>query len=84
MTVDSLKPVSSIRGHKMRIRSETVPHCVSRKNFFSNRVAFAWNSLPIRCVESVSINQFKACIDNKDIVILERILVDMKKIKTFY
>ena len=68
----------------MRIRSETVPHCVSRKNFFSNRVAFAWNSLPIRCVESVSINQFKACIDNKDIVILQRILVDMKKIKTFY
>ena len=87
LKVDSLKstgPVSSIRGHKMRIRSETVPHCLSRKNFFSNRVAFAWNSLPIRCVESVTINQFKASIDNTDIVILEKILVDMKKIKNFY
>jgi ribonuclease P/MRP protein subunit RPP40 len=87
LTVDSLKstgPVSSISGHKMRIRSETVPHCLSRKNFFSNRVAFAWKSLPIRCVESVTINQFKASIDNTDIVILEKILVDMKKIKIFY
>jgi ribonuclease P/MRP protein subunit RPP40 len=86
LTVDSListGPVSSIRGHQMRIRNETVLHCLSRKNFFSNRVAFAWNSLPIRCVESVTINQFKASIDNTDIFILEKILVDMKKIKTY-
>ena len=66
LAVDSLKssgPESFIRGHKMRIKSENVPHCLRRKNFFSNRVAFAWNSLPSSCVESVSINQFK---DNTD------------------
>jgi ribonucleases P/MRP protein subunit RPP40 len=59
--VDSLKssgPVSSIRGHQMRIKSEIVPHCLLRKHFFSNRVVYAWNSLPSRYIESVSINQF--------------------------
>ena len=53
----------------MRIRSETVPHCLSRKYFFSNKFAFAWNSLAIRCVESATINRFKASIDNREIVI---------------
>ena len=49
-------PASVIRGHKMRIKIETVPHCLPRKNFYSNRVACAWNSLSGCWLEYVSIN----------------------------
>ena len=67
LSVDSLKssgPALVTRDHKMLIKSETIPHCLPRKTFYSNRLAFAWNSLPGCCIESVSINKFKANIGN--------------------
>ena len=59
-------------------------YILRRKNFFSNRVAYAWISLPNSCIKSVSINQFKANIDNMDKVDLEKVLGEMKSIKTLY
>ena len=85
--VDSLKllgSVSAIRGNQMRIKRKILPHCLPRNHFFSNRMVYAWNSLPSRCIEPVSINTFKANTDNMDIVDLRKVLDDMKKLKTLY
>jgi ribonuclease P/MRP protein subunit RPP40 len=82
--IDSLEavgPASATRGHKMRIKAETVSNYLPRKNFFSNRVVFAWNRLPNKVIESTTINQFK---NNLDAFKLEEVLCDMKKIKTYY
>jgi ribonuclease P/MRP protein subunit RPP40 len=82
--IDSLEavgPGSAIRGHKMRIKAETVSNYLPRKNFFSNRVVFAWNRLPNKVIESATINQFK---NNLDTFKLEEVLCDMKKIKTYF
>ena len=56
--IDSVRPASAIRGHKMRIKAETVSNCMSWKNLFSNRVMFAWNRLPNKVIESATIKQF--------------------------
>jgi hypothetical protein len=78
---NSVGPASVTRGHKMRIKSEKVNNCLSRKNFFSNRIAFAWNSLPESIIESVSINNFKGNLETFN---LEKVLCEMKKIKTYF
>ncbi len=43
-------------------------------------LVFAWNSLPDSIIESVSINNFKVNLETFN---LERVLCEMKKIKTY-
>ncbi|XP_065639515.1 uncharacterized protein LOC136072275 [Hydra vulgaris] len=50
------------RGHCFKISKEMTKH-KHRENFFFNRVANLWNSLPEEIVKSLSINNFKAAID---------------------
>jgi hypothetical protein len=74
-------PASGIRGHKHRLLVETISNCLVRENFFSNRVAFAWNYLPDTVIYSKSINSFKSNLDKVDLC---KILKDKKKIKTLH
>ena len=54
--------VSTTRGHNYKIFK---PHsqCLTRSNFFSNRVINDWNSLPTNIVNANSINNFKSLLD---------------------
>ncbi|XP_065658559.1 uncharacterized protein LOC136083080 [Hydra vulgaris] len=50
------------RGHCFKYFKEMTKH-KHRENFFFNRVANVWNSLPEEVVKSPSVNSFKAAID---------------------
>jgi hypothetical protein len=50
------------RGHCFKYFKEMTKHKY-RENFFFNRVANLWNSLPEEVVKSPSVNSFKAAID---------------------
>ena len=50
------------RGHKLKLRKQR-PRLDIRKNSFSNRVVNDWNSLPQSLIDSESIEQFKAGLD---------------------
>ena len=63
------------------IIEETVPHCLTREHFFSNRVALAWNRLPEKVINSTSINSFKANLESVDI---GAFLEEKKKIKSYF
>ncbi|XP_065674132.1 uncharacterized protein LOC136091076 [Hydra vulgaris] len=50
------------RGHCFKISKEMTKH-KHRENFFFNRVANLWNSLPEKVVKSLLVNSFKTAID---------------------
>jgi hypothetical protein len=50
------------------------------RTYFPMELVFAWNSLPDSIIESVSINNFKVNLETFN---LERVLCEMKKIKTY-
>ena len=62
-SMGTLGPASSIRGHKRRIIREKIRNCAQRHNFFFNRIANTWNSLPTEIVEASSVNSLKAKLD---------------------
>ena len=49
------------RGHNLRVKGRSFK--TMRRNFFSQRVANLWNSLPQRAVEARSLSIFKTEID---------------------
>jgi hypothetical protein len=53
---------NNLRGHCLKFFKEIVRH-PQRENFFFNRTANAWNSLPNEIVNSPSVNSFKAALD---------------------
>jgi hypothetical protein len=55
-------PSSNVRGHSKRFEREKFK-CVSRKDFFNNRIIKNWNSLPNHVVHSKSLICFKANFD---------------------
>ena len=62
-TLFSLNSSNITRGHSLKLvnnrcRTET------RKNFFTNRVVYVWNSLPNSMVTAKNIETFKRCLDN--------------------
>ena len=50
------------RGHNLKLKIERSIHR-SRRMFFSNRVAEAWNRLPEEVVMAKTTNEFKNCLD---------------------
>ena len=54
---------------------------MAREYFFSNRVALAWNRLPENVINSKSINNFKANLEQIDIGMF---LDEKKKIKSYF
>jgi gas vesicle protein len=48
---------------RSQLRREKDANCAQRFNFFNNRIANIWNSLPDKTVNSDTLDQFKACID---------------------
>ena len=53
---------NQVRGHCFKYHKE-ITNQQQRKNFFFNRTANLWNSLPNKLVESPTVNSFKAGID---------------------
>jgi hypothetical protein len=58
-SLSSTGPARGIRGKPHRIIRQLIKNCPPRDNFFSNRVAKIWNSLPEEVVNAGSINAFK-------------------------
>ena len=54
--------ISTTRGHNYKI-SKPHSQCLTRSNFFSNRVINNWNSLPTNIVNATSINNFESLLD---------------------
>ena len=54
---------SNTRGHPFKLTKNHVKTNLS-KNFFPNRVAYNWNSLPKKTVLSGTINSFKTAMDH--------------------
>ena len=52
-----------LRGNTMKIRKDR-SRLEIRKNFFSQRIVNAWNSLPQRVVDATSVNSFKNRLDS--------------------
>ncbi len=63
-SLSNVGPAASVRGHKFRLEREIVHECGSRHAFFTIRIVPYWNNLPKDVVEAVSINAFKAELDN--------------------
>ena len=63
-SLSNVGPAASVRGHKFRLEREIVHQCEPRHNFFTKRIVPYWNNLPKDVVEAVSINAFKAELDN--------------------
>ena len=61
--------VDGIGGKRRQCRREIVKGCDQRHNFFNNRIANYWNSLPDTAVNVHSTNAFKKEIDSIDFVI---------------
>ena len=53
---------NQMRGHCFKYFKELTRH-YHRENFFFNRTANLWNSLPKEVIQSPSINSFKTAID---------------------
>ena len=53
---------TNTRGHTFAVKIEAFNTNVT-KNYFTNRVASLWNSLPSSVVESKSVNHFKVRLD---------------------
>ena len=53
---------NKVRGHCFKYHKEITKQ-QQRENFFFNRTANLWNSLPNKLVESPTVNSFKAGID---------------------
>ena len=53
---------NNLRGHSLKYFKEIVRH-PQRENFFFNRIANTWNSLPNEVVNAPTINRFKATLD---------------------
>jgi len=54
--------VHGLRGHSLKL-SFNRSRLDLRKNFFSQRVISAWNSLPQNVVDATSVNSFKNRLD---------------------
>ena len=54
---------NQVRGHRYKFFKEITKHQF-RENFFFNRVANLWNSLPYEVVEAPTVNSFKARFDS--------------------
>ena len=50
-------------GRRSQLRREIVSACQPRHNFFLNRIAPVWNSLPDEIVDATSIESFKSKLD---------------------
>ncbi len=65
-TVNWTKPLArygaTTRGNKFRYVKELSNNSI-RWNFFNNRIANVWNSLPVEVIDANSVNSFKARID---------------------
>ena len=53
---------TTTRGHQFRYVKE-ISNNSTRSNFFNNRIASVWNSLPLEVMNAVTVNSFKARID---------------------
>ena len=53
---------NQMRGHCFKYFKEITRHN-HRENFFFNRTANLWNSLPREVIQSPSVNSFKTAID---------------------
>ena len=53
---------NQVRGHCFKYFRE-IPMLQQRENFFFNRAANLWNSLPETIVNAPSVNSFKASFD---------------------
>jgi hypothetical protein len=65
-TIDwQTKPICAPQryGHRERLRREIVRCCNQRHEFFNNRIASHWNSLPDEIIMSKTINEFKNKLD---------------------
>ena len=51
------------RRHNLQLTRELVQNCESRHFFLMNRIATPWNNLPIKIVNSKSVNCFKNALD---------------------
>ena len=50
---------------RSQLRREKDAKCSQRFNFFNNRIAKIWNSLPDKTVNADTLDKFKACIDKQ-------------------
>ena len=53
---------NNLRGHCFKYYKEIARHH-SRTNFFFNRIANDWNSLPSGVINATTVNSFKAALD---------------------
>ena len=60
---NSAKNNYNLRGHSKMVSRELIKNCPSRFNYITNRVVNDWNSLPKNVVEAVSLNSFRAKLD---------------------
>jgi len=67
----SLRGDAPTRGHRYKVIQE---HCTNnyRKNFFVQRVAPVWNSLPASIVDFSSFTRFKLSLNNVNLCIFTR------------
>ena len=57
------KTNTSKRRHPLQISREIVKNSNIRHNFLPNRASSTWNSLPLNCTHSSTLNQFKNRLD---------------------
>ena len=50
-------------GRRSQLQRELIKNCAQRYNFFNNRIAHEWNSLPDKITQATTTNQFKAHLD---------------------
>ena len=48
------------KKYNTEIITKSMRICTARHNFFTNRIAKAWNELPVDVIEAKSVNSFKA------------------------
>ena len=51
------------KKYNREIITKSMRDCTARHNFFTNRIAKAWNELPENVIEAKSVNSFKARLD---------------------
>jgi hypothetical protein len=51
--------VYDLRGHNCKLKAQFVSGCAERSNFFTVRVAEAWNALPQGAIDAHTVNGFK-------------------------
>jgi hypothetical protein len=51
--------VYHLRGHNCKLEAQFVSGCLERSNFFTNRIADAWNALPQGAIDARTVNGFK-------------------------